>query len=87
MGQNHREFPPSVLLYIGTAKGLQFSLMPTRGLKEYRQETIKIIFNFPDDANIFLLRDINCHTSIQLILKLYEKASSSKIDFSKVQVL
>ena len=87
MGQNHREFPPSVLLYIGTAKGLQFSLMPTRGLKEYRQETIKIIFNFPDDASIFLLRDINCHTSIQLILKLYEKASSSKIDFSKVQVL
>ena len=23
-GQNHREFPLSVLLYIGTAKGLQF---------------------------------------------------------------
>ena len=31
--------------------------------------------NFPDDTTIFL-RDINCLTRIQLILKLYEKVST-----------
>ena len=38
--------------------------------------------NFADDTTIFL-RDINCLTKIQVILKLYEDASSSKINFSK----
>ena len=35
------------------------------------------ILNFPDDTNIFLIRDINCHIRIQSILKSHEKASTS----------
>ena len=31
------------------------------------------------------LKDINCLDSIQVILKLYEDASGSKINFSKTQ--
>ena len=45
------------------------------------------IFNFSDDTTLFLLRDINCHTRIKSILKLYEKAYSSKMNFSKIQTL
>ena len=44
---------------------------------------IKIV-NFADDTTIFL-RDITCLDRIQMILKLYEDASSSKINFSKSQ--
>ena len=44
------------------------------------------ILNFADDA-IVLLRNINCFTKMQSILKLYEKASTSKINFSNIQTL
>ena len=44
---------------------------------------IKIV-NFADDSTIFF-RDITCVDRIQVILKLYEDASSSKINFSKRQ--
>ena len=44
---------------------------------------IKIV-NFADDTTIFL-RDITCLDRIQVILKLYEDASNSKINFSKSQ--
>ena len=44
---------------------------------------IKIV-NFVDDSTIFL-RDITCLDRIQVILKLYENASISKINFSKSQ--
>ena len=44
---------------------------------------IKIV-NFADDTTIFL-RDITCLDRIQVILKLYEDACSSKINFSKSQ--
>ena len=44
------------------------------------------IFSFADGTIIFL-RDINCFSRIQSILKLYEKASRSKITFSKGQAL
>ena len=44
---------------------------------------IKIV-NFADDTTIFL-RDITCLDRIQVILKLYEDASSTKINFSKIQ--
>ena len=44
------------------------------------------ILNFADDAIVFL-RNINCFTKIQSILKLYEKASTSKINFSNIQTL
>ena len=46
---------------------------------------IKIV-NFADDIAIFL-RDITCLDRIQVILKLYEYASSSKKNFSKVNPL
>ena len=42
------------------------------------------IVTFPDDATIFL-RDITCLNRVQVILKLYQDASSSKINFSKSQ--
>ena len=42
------------------------------------------ILNFPDDNTIFLIRDINCHTRLQPVLKPHEKASSSKTNFSKI---
>ena len=38
--------------------------------------------NFADDTTI-VLRDIICYNRIQVILKLYEDESSSKINFSK----
>ena len=44
---------------------------------------IKIV-NFADD-NTILLRGITCLDRIQVILKLYEGASSSKINFWKSQ--
>ena len=46
---------------------------------------IKII-NFANDAFIFLC-DVNYLTRLQHILKLYEKASKSKIKLSKILVL
>ena len=45
------------------------------------------ILNFLDDTTIFLLRDINCHTRIQSILKSHEKTSNSKTNFSEIQAL
>ena len=45
------------------------------------------ILSFPDDNTIFLLRGINCHTRIQSNLKSHEKASSSKTNFLKIEVL
>ena len=56
----------------------------TKGMQIGNQE-IKIV-NFADDATIFL-GDINCLNRIRTILKLFEKASSSKISFSKSQAL
>ena len=44
---------------------------------------IKIV-NFADDTTIFL-EDITCLVRIQVILKLYEDTSSSKINFPKIQ--
>ena len=41
------------------------------------------ILNAYEDKPIFLLRDINYHTRIQTILKLFEKVSSSKIHISR----
>ena len=41
------------------------------------------MLNAYDDKTIFLLRDINYHTRIQTILKLFEKVSKSKIHISR----
>ena len=49
-----------------------------------RDHEIKMVI-FSDDINTFL-RDIICLDRIQVIIKLYEDASSSKINFSKCQV-
>ena len=46
---------------------------------------IKIV-NFADDTTIFL-RDFSCFTKTELILELSQKASNSKISFSKSQTL
>ena len=46
---------------------------------------IKIV-TLADGATIFL-KDITCFHRIRVILELYEHASSSKINFSKGQVL
>ena len=43
------------------------------------------VLSVSDDNTIFLLRDINCHTRIQSMLKSFKKASSSEINFSKFQ--
>ena len=42
------------------------------------------IVKLADDTTIFL-RDLSCLTKIELILELPQKASSSKISFSKSQ--
>ena len=46
---------------------------------------IKIV-NFADDTTIFL-RDFSCRSEKELILESSQKASSSKINFSKSQTL
>ena len=46
---------------------------------------IKLV-HFADNITIFL-GDITCFTRIQVILKLYEEASNSKINISKSHVL
>ena len=61
-------------------KYLPISLIRIKGIQTGDHE-IKII-DFADDTNIFL-RDTICLNRIQVILKLYEDASSS--NFSKVK--
>ena len=46
---------------------------------------IKLV-NFADDTTIFL-RDFSCLTKTELILELSQKASGSKMNFSKKQLL
>ena len=41
------------------------------------------ILNVHDDTTIFLLRDINCHTRIQLILNYLKKLLAQKQTFQK----
>ena len=45
------------------------------------------ILNVPDNSTILFLREINYQTRIQSIRKSFEKASSSKINFSNIQAL
>ena len=54
-------------------------------LKEYKCHEIKIV-NFVDYITIFL-RDISCLNRIQVIFKLYEDTSSSKINFLKCRTV
>ena len=76
-----------MLLYIIVDKVLaSFIIADTRvkGVQTGDRE-IKIV-KFADDTTIFL-RGIGSLSRIQVILNLYEKASSSKINFSKSQAL
>ena len=75
----------SMLLYIIVAEVLASFINANKRIKgiQIGDHEIKKV-NFADDTNIFL-RDITCLDSIQVILKLYEDASSSKINFLKSQ--
>ena len=75
----------SMLLYITAAEVLASFINVNKRIKRIQigDHEIKIV-NFVDDTTIFL-RDITCLNRIQVILKLYEDISSSKINFSKSQ--
>ena len=72
-----------MLLYIIAAEVLASFINANKRIKgvQIGGHEIKIV-NFADNTIIFL-RDITCLDRIQVILKLYEDASSSKINFSK----
>ena len=77
----------SMLLYIIAAEVLASFINGNKRIKgiqigDYENK----IVNFVDDTTIFL-RDITCLDRVQVILKLYEDTSSSKINFSKVKPL
>ena len=79
--------PLSMLLYVIAAEVLaSFAIVDKRvkGVQIGDQE-IKLV-NFADDTTIFL-SDIDSLIRLQTILKLYEDASSSKINFNKSQAL
>ena len=67
----------SMLLYIIETAVVPISLINVKGIQIRDQEIKKI--NFVYVTTIFL-RDITCLNRIQLTLKLYEDASSSKIN-------
>ena len=75
----------SMLLYIIVAEVLPSWINANKMIKEIwiGDHEIKKV-NFADDTTIFL-KDISCLDRIQVILKLYEDASRSKINFSKSQ--
>ena len=75
----------SILLYIIAAEVVSFINANKRikGIQLGGHE-IKIV-NFADEITVFL-NDITCLDRIQLILKIYENASRSKVNFSKSQV-
>ena len=79
--------PLSMLLYVIAAEVLaNFIIVDKRipGVQIGDQE-VKLV-NFADDTTIFL-SDINSLNRLQTILKIYEDASSSKINFGKSQAL
>ena len=63
-------------------RSLQFSLMPKKSI-QIADHGVKTM-NFADDSIIFV-KEFNCLTSIELILELWKKCSSSKILFQKVR--
>ena len=71
----------SILLYIIMVEVLEGFINANKRIKgtQIWNDEIEIV-NFADDTTIFL-RDIPCLDRIQGILRLYEDASSSKINF------
>ena len=74
-----------MLLYIIVAEALASFINVNKSIKGIQivDHEIKIV-NFADETTIFLT-DIACLDRIQVILKLYEDAFNSKINFSKSQ--
>ena len=83
----HQGCPLYMLLYIIAAEILANFIIVDKRIKgiQIGNQEIKIV-NFADDTTIFL-KDIDCLNRIQSILKLYEDASSSKINFTKSHAL
>ena len=79
--------PLSSVLYIRAAEVLANFIDADNRIKgvQIGDHEIKLV-NFTDDITIFL-GEITCLNRIQVILKLYEKAFSSKINFSIIQAL
>ena len=75
----------SMLLYIIAAEVLAIFINTNKRIKgiQIGDHEIKIV-SFADNTTIFL-RDITWYDRIQVILKLYEDTSNSKINFSKSQ--
>ena len=80
-------FPLSLVLYIMAAEVLANFIDADKRMKgvQIGDHEMKLV-NFADDITIFL-GDIICFNRIQVILKLYEEDSSSKINFSKSHAL
>ena len=74
-------------MYIIETEVLANFIDADKGIKgvQIGDHEIKLV-NFADNITIFL-EDITCLNRIQVILKLYEEASSSKRNFSQSQVL
>ena len=79
--------PLSSVLYIRAVEVLANFIDVDKRIKgvQIGDHEMKLV-NFADDITIFL-GYITCLNGIQVILKLYEKAFSSKINFSKSQAL
>ena len=79
----HQVCPLSMLLCIIVAEVLVIFIDSNKRIKDIQMGDHKIkIVNFADVTTIFL-RDFSCLTKIEFILELFQKAFSSKINFSK----
>ena len=83
----HHGCPLSLVLYIMAAEVLANFIDADKRMKgvQIGDHKMKLV-NFADDITIFL-GDITCFNRIQVILKLNDEDSSSKINFSKSQAL
>ena len=79
--------PLSMLLYVIAAETLASFIIIDKRIQgvQIGDQGINLV-NFADDTIIFL-SDINSLTRLQTILKIYEDASSSKINLKKSQAL
>ena len=79
--------PLLLLLYVIAVEALVISINANKRIKGILigDHEIKLV-NFADDITISL-GDTICFNRIQVILKLHEKASNSKTNFSNRQVL
>ena len=81
----HQGCPLSLVLCIMAAEVLANFIDADKRMRkvQIRDHEMKLV-NFSDDITIFL-GDVTFFNRIQVILKLYEEDSSSKINFSKSQ--